>query len=277
MPAIPGIREHSLPLARLDREHMMKSRIAVKWAALVCAAAMLAGCASGGPRDGLAATDPYEPFNRKMLNVNKSLDRYVLRPVAQGYDFVTPRTVRFIIGNGLDYLETPIHLANYLLQGDIDNSLEALGRFTLNTVLGIGILDPATEFGLPRQETDFGLTLASWGVGEGPYFVLPLLGPATARDLPSFVVDRAFYPPSYVGPFTTFDGFNPGINAVDITHTRNENFDLVDELLYNTEDAYVTLRAAYIQRRRAQVAGEAGAIENLPDIFDDETEPAATE
>ena len=249
----------------------MRSRIAVKWTVVACAAAVLAGCATDAPREGLAASDPYEPFNRRMLNVNKALDRYALRPVSQGYDFVTPTTFQFIIGNELDYLETPIHFANYVLQGDIDNSLETLGRFTLNTVLGgLGMLDPATEFGLPRQETDFGITLASWGVAEGPYFVLPLFGPAMARDLPSFVVDRAFYPPSYVGPFTDIGFFNPVLNGIDLVNTRTQNFDLIDELLYETEDTYVTLRAAYLQRRRAMAAGEEGEIENLPDIFDEE-------
>jgi phospholipid-binding lipoprotein MlaA len=270
--AIPGVRDQSLPLARLDREQMMRSRFAVKWTVLTCAMAVVGGCAGGAPREGLASTDPYESFNRKMLNVNKSLDRYALRPAAQGYDLVTPTTIQFMIGNGLDYLETPVHFANYLLQGDVDNSLETLGRFTLNTVLGIGILDPATQFGLPRQETDFGITLARWGIAEGPYFVLPLLGPATARDLPSFVVDRAFYPPSYVGPFTDVGFFNPVINAVDLVDTRAKNADLIDELLYETEDTYVTLRAAYLQRRRAMAAGEEGEIENLPNIFDDESE-----
>jgi phospholipid-binding lipoprotein MlaA len=273
--AIPGIRDHSLPLARLDREQMMRSRIAVKWTVLVCAAAALGGCATEGPRDGLASSDPYEPFNRRMLNVNKSLDRYALRPAAQAYDLATPTTLQFVIGNGLDYLETPVHFANYLLQGDIENSLETLGRFTLNTVLGgVGMLDPATEFGLPRQETDFGITLARWGVAEGPYFVLPLLGPATARDLPSFVVDRAFYPPSYVGPFTDVGFFNPVLNGIDLVDTRAKNADLIDELFYETEDTYVTLRAAYIQRRRAMAAGEEGEIDNLPDIFDEEYQEA---
>lgn len=276
--AIPGLRDHSLPLARLDREHMMRSRIAVKWTALAFAAAVLGGCATEAPREGLAATDPYEPFNRKMLNVNKSLDRYALRPASQAYDFAVPRTIKFIIGNGLDYLETPVHFANYLLQGDVENSLETLGRFTLNTVLGgVGMLDPATEFGLPRQETDFGITLARWGVAEGPYFVLPLLGPSTARDLPSFVVDRAFYPPSYVGPFTDVGFVNPVINGVELVDTRARNSDLIDELFYETEDTYVTLRAAYLQRRRAMAAGEEGEIENLPDIFDDEAETPPAE
>jgi phospholipid-binding lipoprotein MlaA len=276
--AIPGLREHSLPLARLDREHMMRSSMAVKWTALAFAAAVVGGCAGEARRDGLAASDPYESFNRKMLNVNKSLDRYALRPVSQAYDAAVPTTIRFVIGNGFDYLETPVHFANYLLQGDVENSLETLGRFALNTVLGgVGMLDPATEFGLPRQETDFGITLARWGVAEGPYFVLPLFGPATARDLPSFVVDRAFYPPTYVGPFTDVGFFNPVANGIELVDTRARNADLIDELLYETEDTYVTLRAAYIQRRRAMAAGEEGEIDNLPDIFDDEAETPQSE
>ena len=251
----------------------MRSRIAVKWTVLACAAAMLAGCATEGQREGLAATDPYEPFNRRMLNVNKGLDRYALRPAAKAYDVATPTTVQFIIGNELDYLETPIHFANYLLQGDIENSLETLGRFTLNTVLGgLGLLDPATEFGLPRQETDFGITLARWGVAEGPYLVLPLFGPSTGRDLPGFVVDRAFSPTTYVGVFTSADLVGPTVQAVDLVDTRTRNADLIDELLYETEDTYVTLRAAYLQRRRAMAAGEEGEIDNLPDIFENEPE-----
>jgi phospholipid-binding lipoprotein MlaA len=143
----------------------------------------------------------------------------------------------------------------------------------MNTTLGgLGFLDPATEFGLPKEETDFGITLGRWGVSEGPYLVLPLLGPSLARELPSFVVDRAFSPLTYVGPFTALDGLSPSFTAVGFLDTRSDNADLVDQLLYETEDPYVTLRAAYIQRRRAMLAGEEGAVDNLPDIFDEEAE-----
>lgn len=253
----------------------MKSRKSVKWTVLACAVAMLAGCATQSSGEGLAATDPYEPFNRKMLNVNKGLDRYAFRPASQAYDLVTPATVQFVIRNELDYLETPIHFANYLLQGDVDNTLGTLGRFALNTVLGgLGMLDPATEFGLPRRETDFGITLASWGVAEGPYLVLPVLGPSTGRDLPGVVVDRAFSPLTYVGAFTDASAVGPTVQAVDLLDTRARNADLIDQLLYETEDTYVTLRAAYLQRRRAMTAGEGGEIDSLPDIFDEESQTA---
>jgi phospholipid-binding lipoprotein MlaA len=140
----------------------------------------MSACASTGPRDGFAATDDYEPFSRAVHKNNIRIDRYFLRPVTQGYDYVTPTLFQHMISNGLKHIDLTNDFANYLLQGDVDGSLETLGRFTLNTVLGMGgFLDPATEFGLPKDDTDFGLTLASYGVGEGTYLVLPLVGPTT--------------------------------------------------------------------------------------------------
>lgn len=247
-------------------------------AAPILVAALVAGCAAEGPREGLAASDPYEPFNRVMLQGNTRLDQFVLRPAAQAYDFAVPETVQFVVSNELDYVSTPVDFANYLLQGRFRAAGRSLGRFTLNTVLGgIGLLDPATEFGLPKEETDFGITLGRWGVPEGPYLVLPLLGPSTGRDLPSFVVDRAFSPLTYVGyvgPLQDADGLAPTYSGLGLLDRRSENADLIDQLLYETEDPYVTLRAAYLQRRRAQIAGAEGAVDSLPDIFDDEAAPA---
>jgi phospholipid-binding lipoprotein MlaA len=254
----------------------MTFRSALRLSGPVLAAAFMAGCAAEGAPQGMAAADPYEPFNRTMLNANIGLDRYVLRPTSQAYDFAMPETLQFVIRNELDYISTPIDLANYLLQGNFREAGVSLARFTMNTVLGgVGFLDPATEFGLPKRETDFGITLGKWGVAEGPYLVLPLLGPMTGRDTPSLVVDRAFSPLTYLGywgPLSGVPALGVGARFVDIVDKRTENFDLVDQLLYETEDPYVTLRSAYVQRRRAQVAGDEGSIENLPDIFEDEGE-----
>jgi phospholipid-binding lipoprotein MlaA len=255
----------------------MTTRSAKRWFAPLLAAALVAGCA-GEATQGMGANDPYEPFNRAMLNANIKLDRYVLRPVAQGYDFAVPETLQFVVRNELDYLSTPIDFANHLLQGEFRQAGVSLARFTMNTVLGgVGMLDPATEFGLPKRETDFGITLGKWGVAEGPYLVLPLLGPYTTRELPSIVVDRAFNPVTYLGywgPVQDVPALGASTRFVDIVDKRSENFDLVDQLLYEAEDPYVTLRSAYVQRRRAQVAGDEGSIENLPDIFDENTPPA---
>lgn len=237
---------------------------------LLVAAALLAACASTGPRDGFAETDDYEPTSRAFHSFNTGMDRYVVRPVTQAYDFATPALVQHMVGNGLNHIDLTKDFANYLLQGDVDRSLETLGRFTLNTILGMGgLLDPATEFGLPKETTDFGLTLASYGVGEGTYLVLPVIGPTTVRDAAGFVVDRAFDPLTYAGAYTDF-GFGGTIKTgVGIVDARNRNFDIIDEILYESEDSYVTLRAAYLQRRRAQVSGGVSTEENLPDIFED--------
>lgn len=232
----------------------------------------VAGCAAEGPRSGLAADDPYEPTNRFFHENNLRLDRYVLRPVAQGYDYVTPELFKHLIGNGISHLGLPGDVANYALQGDADRSLDALGRFTLNTIMGAGgFLDPATEFGLRRDKTDFGVTLGTYGIGEGFYLVLPVLGPSTVRDTAGFVVDRAFSPMTYVGAFTAADAAGPVVSGLEIVDRRNRNADIIDDVLYNSPDSYVTIRSGYLQRRRAQIAGEDGVQDNLPDIFDDET------
>ena len=228
-------------------------------------------------RDGFARTDPYEPFNRAMLAGNIRVDRFVLRPATQAYDAVTPEVVQHMVTNGLQHLALFPDFANYLLQGDIDGSLETLGRFTLNTVLGAGgLLNPADEFGLPREANDFGLTLARWGVDEGPYLVLPLLGPSTARDFAGLIVDRAFVPTTYIGLADSsliVSAASPTVTVAGFLDARNRNFNLIDAALYESEDPYITVRAAYLQRRRSLVAGEDDPGARLPDIFEDDDTP----
>jgi phospholipid-binding lipoprotein MlaA len=237
-------------------------------------AAVLAGCASTNGGEGFAASDPYEGFNRKMHAFNVGVDENVLRPVAIGYDTVTPALFQHLIGNGLRHLDLPKDFANQMLQGEVQAGLRTLGRFVINTAVGMGgLLDPATEFGLPKETTDFGVTLGKAGVEEGPYLVLPLLGPSNPRDLGGAVVDRAFQPTTYVGYYVDGAGMvPPAVGALGVVDERNRNADLIDEVLYGSPDSYVALRSIYLQRRRALVAGDdAGAA--LPDIFDDEGAP----
>lgn len=242
----------------------------VRHSAAVLLLAILGACTAEGPREGFAAADPYEPVNRVIHEGNVRVDRVLLRPLSQGYDFLAPTLVKHLIGNGLSHLDLPNDFANYLLQGDIDRGLNTLGRFTLNTILGAGgLLDPATEFGLPKEGTDFGVTLGRYGVGEGFYLVLPLLGPSTLRDAPSTIVDRGLSPLTYVGFFTDAEGIGPALTVTEIIDQRSRNADLIDSVLYESPDSYVTIRSAYLQRRRAKIAGEEGAIDNLPDIFDE--------
>ena len=265
-------RARAVQAASIAREHLMIQRLAVKSLIPLAAVLLISGCATSADREGFAATDHFEDTNRFFHANNLRLDRNVLRPVAQGYDYVTPELVRHMIGNGLNHLDLTQDFANHLMQGNIQASLHTFGRFTLNTIVGAGgLLDPATEFGLPRESTDFGITLGKFGVGEGSYLVLPLLGPTTVRDAGGFVVDKAFDPMTYLGQVTTADGIGPLVTALEIVDKRNRNADLIDDVLYESVDSYVTLRSGYLQRRRAKIKGGQSDPEALPDIFDDET------
>jgi phospholipid-binding lipoprotein MlaA len=231
----------------------------------------IAGCATVDPNADFSDADNYEGTARKVHEFNIAVDRTIVRPLSQGYDAVTPATIKHVIGNGFSHLTLPRDFANHLMQGEIKHALETLGRFTINTVLGAGgFLDPATEFGLPKQDTDFGITLAKHGSGEGSYLVLPLIGPTTERDAVGWVVDLAFAPTTYIG--FVKPGLSPEVplsmytlRTVDF---RDRNRAVIDDLLYESDDSYVSLRAVYLQNRRAMVAGEEGTAETLPDIFD---------
>lgn len=239
-----------------------------KWAILTAAAMLLTACASAGDPSATRVNDPYEGLNRGFHKVNKSLDEYALRPASIGAAAVTPDLVRFLLRNGLAHLGLVGDFANRAFQGDGMAALEVFGRFTVNTVLGAGgLLDPATEFGLPREETDFGETLATWGVGAGPYFEIPLIGPRNTRHAVGGIVDMAFNPLLYVGQFTSaVDGLSPALNVGSILDTRERNLSLVDSILYESPDSYVTLRSIYLQRRRAQIQGDEVGEDDLPDI-----------
>jgi phospholipid-binding lipoprotein MlaA len=230
---------------------------------------LVAGCAVDTPPGALIA-DPYENINRPIHSFNVAADRFVLRPVAQGYDFVTPALFQHMIGNFVDHIMLPVVFFNNILQGDVEEALATVGRFGVNTIVGAGgLLDPATEFGLPYDPTDFGLTLASHDANEGPFIMLPIFGPSTGRDAVGRLVDFGLNPLTYV----TVGGGNGATAATVARFTvppvvaRNENFEIVDQILYESEDSYVTLRAAYVQARRAQTTGGAVDVENLPDIF----------
>ncbi len=231
----------------------------------------LAACATAEPGAELSATDPHEGFNRNILDFNLALDRNLLRPAARGYDLGAPELVKHLLGNGFSHLDLPGDFINYLLQGEIEPALETLGRFTLNTVLGAGgLLDPATEFGLLKNSTDFGITLGKHGVAEGTYWMLPIVGPSTTRDAFGRIVDIAFSPTTYLSMVVSGVSTEVGL-ALTVAETiddRDRDGELIDELLYESEDPYISLRSIYLQQRRSEVAGDEGAADALPDIFD---------
>lgn len=160
-----------------------------RWLGLVVllSCALTAGCASGPNRNPV---DPLEPFNRSMFEFNDALDRKVLKPVATTYRDVTPELVRRGVGNFFNNLEDVWSIVNNALQLKGEGTANSFMRVVVNTTIGLaGVLDVATEMRIERRTEDFGQTLGYWGVGAGPYVVLPILGPSTLRDTVALPVD----------------------------------------------------------------------------------------
>jgi phospholipid-binding lipoprotein MlaA len=210
-------------------------------------AALLAGCATTGDRD---PKDPWEGFNRKSYAFNEKLDEVVLKPAARGYVKVVPAFAREGVNNFFDNLDDIGTTLNNFLQGKPREGASDLGRFVVNTFLGVfGLWDIATPMGLEKHYEDFGQTLGVWGVQPGPYLVLPLLGPSTARDAPAKVVDPSWYYSEYVNPESIYWGLW-GLDKVRIRANLFQSEKLLDEAAL---DKYTFLRDAWLQRRRNMV------------------------
>ncbi len=215
--------------------------LAIAWLASGCTAMT----------DRSEAYDPWEGLNRKTFAFNEALDRAVLKPVAQGYEKVTPGFVREGVNNFYGNLEDVATSLNNLLQGKIGEGLSDAGRVVVNSVFGVfGLWDIATPLGLEKHEEDFGQTLGAWGVAPGPYFVIPLLGPSTVRDAPAKAVDPGWYYPSRAidnDPlYWTWWG-------LDKVRTRANLLKAESVLDQAALDKYSFMRDAWWQRRRNQV------------------------
>ena len=149
---------------------------------MLAAALVVAGCASGEPVEPGGIADPYESTNRGIHEFNKGLDTVLLRPASQLYDIAMPGLGDLLLTNAVNFLRMPMNFINHTAQGEFEQAGADVLRTGINLVMGLGVLDPATEFGLPQVETDIGETLYVWGVGEGPYVEIPVFGPASARD-----------------------------------------------------------------------------------------------
>lgn len=224
-----------------------------------CAVVVLASCASL-PEDPDAraaqaeANDPFQPFNRTMFAFNKAVDDAVLEPVAQVYADVVPDPARNAVGNVLNNLSEPITLMNDLLQGEFVRARETTVRFVFNSTIGLGgMVDFIGEVGIKRHKEDFGQTLAVWGVPEGPYLILPLLGPSNFRDLAGYAVD------SFADPVNrTFRGHDTkwapyARTGISVIHTRAELLGQLEELERTSVDYYTTIRSVYRQRRQGAI------------------------
>jgi phospholipid-binding lipoprotein MlaA len=192
--------------------------------------------------------DPWEKFNEKMFTFNYNLDKYVLKPVAQGYNFVMPDMFQTMIDNAFTNLRMPSRFVNKVLQLKLLDASKEMGRFLINSTLGIGgLFDVARqEMGLERQRADFGQTLGIWGVSPGPYLVLPFMPPLTVRDGIGTGVDGAMNPLYYYIPFWP-DSF--AMKVGDTVNDRSLNLDLFQGIEESTVDLYSSVRNGYLQRR----------------------------
>lgn len=217
-------------------------------AGVLLAGLALAGCATRGATNADEAYDPIEPFNRAMYRFNDLGDRYVLRPVASGYERALPRQLRSGIRNVFSNMLYPVTIANDLLQGKFRQCGRDGARFLLNSTVGLaGLFDPATRIGLTENDEDFDQTLAVWGAAEGPYLMIPIFGPRTLRHLVGDTVDA---------PLTPF--LNIANGDVDLTlgawllwqvDNRSRLLD-ADKLVYESFDPYIFVRDTYLQNRR---------------------------
>lgn len=206
--------------------------------------------------------DPFEEINRKTYEFNESLDRNILKPVAEVYSNFPPKVKKGVTNffNNLEEVDTFI---NQLLQGKPKESINDLSRFVINTTIGIGgIFDVASKMGLERHEEDFGQTLAVWGVGEGPYIMLPFLGPSTLRDTLSRPVSSFLSVTFHM----TEDDVNIALKSIDALETRERLLD-VESLL--SGDKYVFVKDAYIQSMYYEIKDGIDVKDEFVDDMDD--------
>jgi phospholipid-binding lipoprotein MlaA len=191
--------------------------------------------------------DPWEGFNRAMFRFNDTLDTYALKPVAQGYQAVTPQFLEDGVHNVFGNLGDVGNLANNLLQGKLHDAGVDSGRLIFNTTFGLlGFFDVATPMGLQRNDEDFGQTLGAWGLGSGPYLVIPFLGPSSVRDATGKLPDSFLEPYPYMGHVPTRNV----TRAVDVVDTRAS---LLSAEKLISGDKYIFIRNAYLQNREFKV------------------------
>ncbi len=236
---------------------------------------MLTGCASNEVIEAEAEVvevfevDPYEGFNRKMFVFNETLDTYVAAPISDAYLFVTPKFVQTGVSNFFNNLKDINVVLNDVMQGKLSQGAEDTGRFAVNSTIGLlGLFDVATELGLEKHDEDFAQTLAIWGVPQGPYLVLPVIGPATTRGVPGGIFDAAANPATYVGaPIQLIQMLNARANA-------EGELNFIEEAAL---DPYVFTRESFLQYRKNLITdGESQNADVLleedfeDDEFDDE-------
>jgi phospholipid-binding lipoprotein MlaA len=224
----------------------------------------LPGCATKPPAsdpDAVAdyeqTNDPLEPTNRVFYAINNGIDTVILRPAALAYRYAIPGPVREGVHHLLSNISSPVQLANDVLEGKPRRAGDTTMRFLINTTVGVlGVFDVATKWGYPDHDADFGMTMALWGVPEGPFLFLPILGPSDPRDAAGFGVNIALDPFTWIGTgpnktgWTAFKWSRQGLNAID---QRERVLDAIDQIKKTALDPYATFRSLYRQHRHAQI------------------------
>ncbi len=212
--------------------------------------ALVAGCAPTGQLQG-EDSDPLENYNRSMFAVNEAIDRALFKPVAQTYQRVLPDPVIASVGNFFSNLNDVLVLVNDLLQFKLHQAAQDSSRIVFNTTFGLlGFFDVASRMELPKNREDFGQTLGYWGVGEGAYIVLPLLGPSSVRDTVGLVGDFAVNPVTWA---TDSSPIQWGLWGLNLINRRAGVLPLERALAGAQIDPYVFQRSAYLQQRRSLV------------------------
>lgn len=211
--------------------------------ALVVAAA-LSGCATTQGGGATSASDPFEPFNRAMYAIHEPIDDNIVRPMAQAWVDYVPSPVRHVVRTFFGNIEDGFSALNGLLQGKWEKAGNDLGRITVN-VWGFGLIDIATEAGIPKGDEDFGQTFGYWGIPQGPYLFVPILGPTTARDGTGLAIRLWYGPTTYMNDIALrnvlwfMGGLDLRVQALDASA-------MVDRAAI---DKYTFIRRSYLQRR----------------------------
>lgn len=214
---------------------------------LVC---LLLQACSSIPKEKRVAHDPWESYNRAMFSFNTKVDNAVLKPVAQGYQYITPDPVEQGVDNFFSNLGEITDIVNGLLQFKLKDTAVSTSRFILNSTLGIyGLFDVASSFGLEDKNEDFGQTLATWGVSSGPYVVLPFLGPSTVRDTTGTIADYQYDPLDEIDDSGTRDKLT-ALQLINIRANLLEASSFLDDAAV---DPYVFTRESYLLLRKNQI------------------------
>lgn len=213
---------------------------------------LMTGCATTAQNERVAKIDPFEPMNRAVFTFNEKADDYVIKPLAEAYKFVLPEFVRTGVTNFFSNINDVLIAANNLLQGKPTDAASDIGRFLINSTIGVlGLFDVATDMGLDKNREDFGQTLGVWGISDGPYVVLPFFGASNIRDTVGLVVD--IETDFMINTNKLNSDEKIAVNALRVINRRADLLDagqLIEDAAF---DKYSFVRDGYLQRRRSQI------------------------